>query len=272
MADIESGAATPIESDAPVVAQENATSETPIESTADQKTEFETKPEAKPKDVFTQAELNKIVQREKAQAYRKAEREAQAREERIRQEVEQRLAKSQPQTQRNDGAPHPSQFNDYESYIDALTEFKVEQRLQGVRQQSEQQQRAAMERERAAQVHAKLAPAATKYPDFYEVVMADDVPISEPMAAAITRLKDGGEVAYYLASNIDEATRISRLNPVDQVWEIREIENRLNRQQNATKAPPPIVPTSGRSNVGKSMSDMSTDEFFAYRQKRSRQR
>ena len=266
MADFEPGQVTP---DAPVaetVVVPTLTTDAP-DPTAGQ--EGEATPEAKPR-TFTQSDLDKIVQKEKAQAYRRAEREAQGREDRIRQEVEQRVARSQP-TQPT-GEPRVSQFQDYENYIAALTDYKVEQRMQGVRQQTEQQQRFNSQREQATQFEAKLSNAAAKYADFHDVAFSEDVAITQPMAAAIARLKDPGEAAYYLGSNTDEAMRISRLDPVDQVWEIKALEAKLKSPPATTKTPPPIEPTTGRSHVAKKMSDMSQDEFIEYRRKRTARR
>lgn len=264
MADFEPGQVAPDApaTDSPVV-DPVQTTDAP-ESTADQ--ESEATPGAPPERTFTQSDLDKIVQKEKAQAYRKAEREAQGREDRIRQEVEQRVARTQPQPTQPTGEPKPAQFQDYESYIAALTDYKVDQRMQGVRQQTEQQQRFNSQREQATQFEAKLTTAAAKYADFHDVAFSDDVPITQPMAAAIARLKDPGEAAYFLGSNTDEAQRISRLDPVDQVWEIKALEARLKSPPSLTKTPAPISPSPSAGASTKSTSDMSDSEWVKWRE------
>lgn len=263
MTDFESGAVAPAVVETTPVAAPEAT--TTPEPTAGQETEAET-PEAKPERTFTQSELNKIVQKEKAQESRRAEKMADAR---LRAEYAEKQLndyRAQSQPKQPEGEPKPAQFQDYESYIAALTEYKVDQRMGGLRQQSEAQQREYAHREQAAQIQQKFSSAQAKYTDFNEVAMADDVPISQPMAAAIGRLKDGGEVAYFLGSNIEEAHRISRLDPVEQVWAIKELERKLSAPPSTTKTPPPIVPTSGSSSSTKDLSDQSYDEFVKSRQ------
>lgn len=273
MADLEPGAVAPAGNVAPVVAPDTTTNAP--DTTADQNASPDgTQPDAKPvKDTFTQDELNKIVQKEKAQAYRKAEREAQQREERIRREVEQRVQQHQPppQTQQPQGEPQPKDFKDYESYIRAVSQYEAKQAFATQRQQFDQQrqqdQRSQTEMQRATQVQKTLSSAAQKYDDFNEVVYSPDVPFTEPMAAAISKLKDGGEVAYFLGSNLDEARRISELDPVDQVWEIKAIEAKLTAAPSTTKTPPPIVPTAGPASVKKATFDLPWKEFVAQRKK-----
>jgi hypothetical protein len=267
MAEFEPGAAAPVaDAAAPQVVAPQATSDpTPTAGQDAQETHKPVDPDAE--RTFTKKEVDHIAQKERATAYRRAEREAQQREERIRREVEERVARSQPQPTQPTGEPKVGQFQDYESYIAALTDYKVEQRMQGVRQQTEAQRQAQSQREHAAQIQQKLSSAAAKYADFNEVALADDVPISQPMAAAISRLKDSGEVAYYLGSNIEEAHRISRLDPVDQVWEIKELERKLSAPPAVTKAPPPIVPTSGQSSVKKATFDLPWKEFVKQRRR-----
>lgn len=262
MAEFQPGADAPAVIDTPVAAPP-ATEQS--DSTAEQ-VEVDT-PDAKPERTFTQTELNKIVQKEKAQESRRAEKMADARlraEYAERQLSEYRQA-SQPK--QPEGEPKPAQFQDYESYIAALTDYKFDQRMQGMQKQDEAQRHANTQREQAAQIQQKLSSAQAKYADFNEVAMADDVPITEPMAAAIGRLKDGGEVAYYLGSNIDEARRISRLNPVDQVWEIKELERKLTALPSTTKTPPPIVPTTGPASVKKDTFELPWSEFVKQRKK-----
>ena len=266
MADFEPGAAAPVANVEPTAVAPEATNDLAPTAGQGDAPQGDT-PEAKPEKTFTQAELNKIVQREKAQESRRAEKLAEARYRAEFAERELQAIRQASQPKQPDGEPKVGQFQDYESYIAALTDYKVEQRMQGMRQQTEAQQRAMSQREQASQIQQKLSNAAKKYADFNEVALADDVPISQPMAAAISRLKDSGEVAYFLGSNIEEARRISELDPVDQVWEIKELERRLSAPPALTKAPPPIVPTSGNSTVKKDAFALPWKQLHAERMK-----
>lgn len=239
-----------------------------IESTADQSPapEGESTPEVVPEKTFTQAELDKIIQKRLHTESRKAEREAQAREARIQQEVAERFSRLQPQTPQKTGEPVPESFKDYESYIDALTEYKVEQKMSGIHQQTEAQRQNEFRRQQAATVLPKLKTAMEKYPDFKDVATSfDGAP--EPMQAAMLKSKHTGELYYYIGSNPDELDRISALDPVDQVWAIKELEAKLTASPSPTKAPPPIVPNAGKSTVARSTFELPWKEFVAQRRK-----
>jgi signal recognition particle GTPase len=85
----------------------------------------------------------------------------------------------------------------------------------------------------------------------YDDVVHDDVPITKEMAAMILESEIGPDVAYYLGKNLDEATRISRLNPLAQAREIGKIEAALSSSnppvKKASSAPEPIKPVGSRS-------------------------
>jgi hypothetical protein len=172
------------------------------------------------------------------------------------------------------GTPDPSQFSTYEDYIDALTDFKIEQRetarTQQYRQAQAQREQAAMQ-ERA---QAQLSKGAEKYADFYEVVTDPSLPVTGTMAAAMAEAENGADVAYYLGTNPKEAQRIASLSPTRQAIEIGKIEAKLSAQPvtEATKAPPPIKPLSGVGKVETDPDKMSTEDWLKWRNKQLKTR
>jgi hypothetical protein len=240
-----------------------------IESTADQSPvpEGESTPEVVPEKTFTQAELDKIIQKRLHTESRKAEREAQAREERIREEVESRLSRLQPQTPQPTGEPEPQNFKDYESYIAAKVKFDVDREMSGIKRQSEAQREAEFKRQQAATVLPKLKSAVEKYDDFKEVVTSFKY-APEPMQAAMLESDITGELYYHIGNNPDELERISALSPTRQVEAILKLEAKLKAPPSPTKTPAPIIPNSANSTARKSMSDMNQDEFDEYRRNR----
>lgn len=228
--------------------------------------EGESKPEAPPEKTLTQSEVNEIVQKEKAKARRQAERMAEAR---LRAEyAERQLAelKAPPKQEATSGEPVPAQFQDYESYIAALTDWKVEQKLSGLRKETEAQQVQRQMAERADQVLPKLKPAMEKYDDFQEVATSFKAPPA--LQAAMLESDHTGELYYYLGSNPAELDRLSRLSDVKQVLAVKELESRLTAPPQPTRTPAPIVPNNGKSAVSKSFTEMNYDEFAEYRRKR----
>ena len=86
------------------------------------------------------------------------------------------------------------------------------------------QQRAAELARQAWSEHT--AETRARHADFDAVVSKPDLDITPLMAEALRDVERGGDVAYFLGQNPDEATRIARLSVSQQV---REIE-RLNQQ------------------------------------------
>lgn len=87
-----------------------------------------------------------------------------------------------------------------------------------------------------------------EFPDFDEVVTKgaaegkwDCTPL---MALAIKTSPVGGQVAYQLAKNPAEATRIANLIPVEQAYEIGRLEGAASASRKAKSAPVPRVASS----------------------------
>jgi hypothetical protein len=253
--------APPTPAAAPVAAPEP-------ESTAEQvpSPEGET-PEAKPERTFTQKELDEVVQKRLAKESRRAERLAEARlraefaEKRV-SELESRLNPPNPES----GKPTPEQFKDYESYIDALTDWKVEQKVGGIRQETAQQQQQRVLAQAAQTIMPKLKAAQSKYDDFEEVATSFKAP--RALQAAMLESDITGDLYYYLGANPEERERLFGLSEVGQVRAIAALEAKLKAPPKPTQTPAPIVPNSGNSKVTKHPTDMSYEEFAEYRAKR----
>ncbi len=265
MSDIESTA--PVEVAAPVAAIVATPESPPTAEVTDAPPEGES-PEAAPEKTLTQSEVNKIVQKEKAQASRRAEKlvEARLRAEYAERERDALQAKLNPQPAQPSGEPTPAQFQDYETYIKALTDFRVNEALKGVRKESEAQQQERAFKERAAAIRPKVEAAKAKYDDFDEVAYSYDAPPA--MQAAMLKSAHTGELYYYLGANPDERERIAAMDDFDQAYAIRDLERTLTAPPSPTKTPAPIVPNNGKSSVSKKPTDMNYDEFAEYRRKR----
>ena len=265
MADFEPGAAAPV-ADAPQVVAPEPTTQAP-EPTAGQ--EGEQTPEAKPERTFTQAELNKIVQKEKAQESRRAEKLAEARYRAEFAERELQAIRQASQPKQPEGEPKLDQFQDYESYIKAYAKFEAKQLFeahkaetqQAYQQQSVQQQAA----QRAQSIMPKVEKAAEKYDDFHDVATSFNAP--QAMQEAMLESDIPGELYYHLGSNPAELNRIASLSPIKQVAAILALEAKLKAPPAVTKAPPPIVPTIGQSSVKKATFDLPWKEFVKQRRK-----
>ena len=135
-----------------------------------------------------------------------------------------------------DDAKYQAALTDYNRHIarsEALSVIKAE------REQERQQAKVQTFRQREAEF-------AAKNPAYQEKVYNNAVPISEAMVELIAESEDGPAVAMYLADNIELASQIYGLSPVQTAREMGRIEARLAQAKVApvpkpvlTNAPPP---------------------------------
>lgn len=273
MAEISPGAVAPAVPVAPAVAPAPAP-----ESTSDQGTDVpsgDEQTEPPPEKTLTQSEVNKLIAKEKAKESRRVERAIRAEAERdlLQKQLEQRDRPAQAQQQ--PGKPQQKDFPDWESWNEAVTDWKVEQRLSKMREEStaQQQQRQAYDSEAqlARRIQENFKAAAEKYPDFHEVVTADGLPFhrGSPILAYVEKSKAGGELAYFLGNDRAEADRIAALHPIDQVLAMRDLESKLTAPPTVTKTSAPIVPNKGNSSGGRTLTDLIGGSQEAFEKRRA---
>lgn len=203
---------------------------------------------------FTQAELDEIVQREKAKAAAKAERKAFR-------EATQRLQRQQAPQE-----PAREQFRDEESFGKAQLEYLAEQRAEEKLRERERQQQAERMQESFLE---KAEKASERYPDFQDVVSNPNLPINEAMAEFIAESDHGAEVAYHLGKNPMKAAQIAQMSPVKAARELARIESELASKPKATpsKAPDPIRPVGQRGAPSSSTLPSDNDDIDTWMRK-----
>jgi hypothetical protein len=172
----------------------------------------------------------------------------------------------------SDAAPKVDDYDSYEAYIEALTEYKTEQRFaQQAERMSQEQQRQkaeAAQRQQAQTVQQRITEGRAKYDDFDEIALSGSVPITQEMATAIGESELGADIAYYLGNHPDEAVKIATMSPTAQFRALGRLETKLEAQPvNKSHAPPPIKPVSKGAKAIKDPSNMSIDEWMAWRMK-----
>lgn len=184
---------------------------------------------------FTQEEYERAIQKERAKAERRVRREMEAR---------------QQEAQRPVHQPVFEDFNgDAAAFVEALTDWKAEQKLAQREQYQHQQTVESSYEERVEQARD------AKYHDYDEVVgkpYEEGGPaISDLMAEAIKLEVNGVDVAYHLGTNVKESIRIAKLPPLQQAIEIGKLAVKLAGQAPPTKkvssAPSPIRPVGANS-------------------------
>lgn len=228
----------------------------------------------KPPKTYSEEEHRKGISERLSKERRRLERTLRAELRAEAAERELQTLKNPQQRDQPKGEPQQKDFQDYEEYLLAKAEHRLEQRLaqqnEATRRETAQQQEARITRERSEAVQANFAEARDRYEDFDEVVRAEHVPFTEPMAAFFAESEKGGDMAYHLAQNLTEAKRISALSPAGVFRELVKLEATLSAPPQQTKTPPPIVPNGGAAAVKKDWGDMTTAEHVSAYHKRKR--
>lgn len=186
------------------------------------------------------------------------------------------IATAKP-TQQEVSAQKPTRdaFQSDEEFIEAVADWKAEQRIQEAfskREEAERQRREVEETQRRQMTYAERAEAAVKeIPDFYEVVSASDIPVSDAVREVLIESDKGPELAYHLAKNPDVAEHLNTLSPLAAARELGRIEATLSKPavqpKPVTKAPAPIKPIGQGQAATKAPTEMSMDEYKAMRAK-----
>lgn len=162
-----------------------------------------------------------------------------------------------------DSKPDASKFKTYDEYVEALTDWKLQEKTR-----AEAEARRIDEEGRL--LAGRIAKAEERYPDFRAVALNPDVPISPAMYSALVESEAGADIAYWLGKNPNEAGRIAALSPIAAVKEIGRLEQRLTGQnagvRRVSQAPAPVRTVSGGGGeVEKAPAEMSMEEYRAWR-------
>lgn len=225
-------------------------------STAEAPISGEETPEAKEQKTLSQEEVDAIVAKRLAKAQRKWQREQDQR-------IAEMITKTQP-TPAPNAKPTPDKFTTTEEYVEAVAEWKADQKISEKLTALEQQQR---ERQELTQRHQALESfreredvARDKYSDFDEVAYNPALPITQAMAETIQESESGCDLAYFLGKNPQEAARIAKLSPFLQAKELGRLEAKLASAPAPKKpsgAPAPISPV--KASGGQSTYTDTTD-------------
>lgn len=174
--------------------------------------------------------------------------------------------------------PVSEDFETHDEYVEALTDWKVDQ----TERAKVEKQTANQSKEQEADFFAVIDAGSDRYADFDEVARkqpADGGPeITPAMLEAMMESDDPVELAYYLGNNVEESKKIARMSPVGAARALGKIEERFSAggaqnpkptpQKTKTKDITPSSPITGKTIPDKDLSKMSTDDFMNSRNKR----
>ena len=235
----------------------------PVEETA------EVKPEVKAEEPIPKG-VQKRIDRAVRQKY-EAEARAKMLEERVA-AMESRQQQPVHRQQNDDSEPTIDKFDNFDQYVAAKAEWIASRTINKTLTEREAQQKAAYEAAERTKTadswNKRIAAATAEMPDFEEVLASSEVPMTNSMQQAIMESEVGPKLAYYLATNQDEAEKIAGMSPIGAIRALGRIEERLATVKpvvQTTNTPPPIKPVGSRATVAKDPGKMSDAEYEKWR-------
>ncbi len=181
--------------------------------------------------------------RAKAKAERLAEENRQLHERltKLEQTVSPEKTKAAAQT---DGAPTQDQFETHAEWVEALTDWKLEQKLLE-RDQKDQAKK-------VVQSWEEKKEAARKEIEDFDEVLADMETPAPVVVAVMAESEHSAKIAYYLGQHPDELRKINQMAPPAAALAVARIEAGFTKAdppppKPTTKAPAPMRPTQGGS-------------------------
>lgn len=227
-----------------------------------------------PKPKGVQKRIDELT-RDKHEARRFAEQQMEINKQLIAQlqNLQQPKQPEQPQAPQQNAPPEQSQYQTYEDYVMALSEWKAEQTVaRQIEAYQKQQIEAVTQRQQAydAEVQAKTfmekaTQATAKYPDFIEVVSNPQLPLPQSVIKYMNETENTADVAYFLGKNPDLALAIAQKSSDAQEIIIKQLSVNMRAQAKATQAPDPINPIGQGQSGTNDLSKMPMEDFFKVR-------
>jgi hypothetical protein len=216
-------------------------------------------------------------------------------------EAEEKLAKFEStNTDKDNPKPKRDDFDFDEDYIEALTEWKVDQKLKASAKKVEKEVTDGKEKEEITETWKDLDSAIdagrVKYTDFDKlVVLNKDLVLSTAVVTLALDTEVPADVLYWLAKNPDKSAEISGMSPIKAAREVTKIEREVLsassqeqeeeekkkleeekkkkleaeklKKKDTTKAPAPITPVKADGVIEKDPENMTAAEYRAWREK-----
>lgn len=170
--------------------------------------------------------------------------------------------------------PKLEDFDSIETFSEALTDWKLDQRAKIERQAAEEQRVQAANQALVGEWNERKTAFVATTPDYDEVIASvDDIKISDDLQRLFLRDENGPALAYTLASNPDELKRLAALPLLDAAKELGRLSTRLDpapdEKKERTRAPkPPLTVRGGSAKPAPKLGDPQTD-FLSFVKLRS---
>ena len=174
--------------------------------------------------------------------------------------------------------PDPDDFEEHSDYVEALTDWKLEQKLRDRDVRTKEERLRENHQTKVSTFQEQVEGFKENHPDFDEAMESvNDIPMSSTVQEVVLESKVGPELMYGLAKNSEEYERICKLSPLEAAKALGRFEEKISKlngggeKAQTTKAPKPIEPVGSKSSGSGAKSlddpDISQKEFERLREK-----
>lgn len=171
--------------------------------------------------------------------------------------------------------PTPDDYEDYGEYVEALTDWKADERETQRADTAATTAATDAANARNTEWGAKVAAITESLPDYAEVAGKSEIEIRDFVVDAIMDADRGPELVYHLAQNPDVAARLNDMSPARAAIELGKIEATLGEPaapaeaappaKKTTTAPAPITPVKPGATTSKDPAKMGQAEYNEWR-------
>jgi hypothetical protein len=195
-----------------------------------------------------------------------------------------------PEAEAPKAKPTPDKFDDYGAYVEALADWKAEEKVSAKLSERDNATQAKQREESRATSWQKGVEEAKKvHPDYEDVLAASEVPIAEHVQELLLDAESGPRLAYYLDRNPHVADRLNGMTPTQAARELGRIEATFSAapapaenpdetpapaketappaKARTTAAPAPARPAASGSSTTRPLEKMGMDEYVETRRK-----
>jgi hypothetical protein len=179
--------------------------------------------------------------------------------------------KTETKTAQADGRPKADTFEDHDQYLEALADWKADQKIQAAETKRRQTEVKSEYDGKIQKFQKEVKEFSSKHDDFNDVMEdVNDIPMSPTVQQAILESDNGPELAYELAKNRDLYDKICKMGPIQAMREIGRFEAKLQKAEEVpqsttkktTEAPKPLKTVGSKSPATtKSLDEMDYQEF-----------
>jgi hypothetical protein len=163
-------------------------------------------------------------------------------------------SKPNPQAAEAKAKPSADDFETHEEYVEALADWKVDQRLQKLEVKERETEARTVHQQKVETLQSRVKEFAKAHSDFEEVIEdVGDIPMSPAVQELILDSDNGPELMYELAKDPDEYARICKLSPLAAARAMGQFESKIKARASEekvvkkTNTPAPIKPVTSKN-------------------------